>query len=145
MVSLNLTISGVNLPPNTEIQNYYAMATGLTGTALQSALHEIVDNHTVIDYNTADEVMQVIDAVDTTNIRLIYSNANLPKTSFVGTVPDAVAWNREHVWPRNDGVGQDGADFSDLHHLFPCQVNVNSLANVVLAGLYTTNEFVQLR
>ena len=140
MVSLNLTISGVNLPPNTEIQNYYALATGLTGTALQSALHEIVDNHTVIDYNTADEVMQVIDAVDTTNIRLIYSNANLPKTSFVGTVPDAVAWNREHVWPRNDGVGQDGADFSDLHHLFPCQVNVNSLRSALYFDESTNQE-----
>jgi len=131
MVLLNMTISGVSLPPNTEIQNYYALATGLTGMALQSALHEIVDNHTVIDYNTVDEVMQVIDAVDSTNIRLIYSNANLPKTSFVGSVPDAVAWNREHVWPRNDGVGQDGPDFSDLHHLFPCQVNVNSLRSAL--------------
>jgi endonuclease I len=140
MVLLNMTISGVSLPPNTEISNYYALATGLTGMALQSALHEIVDNHTVIDYNTVDEVMQVIDAVDSTNIRLIYSNANLPKTSFVGSVPDAVAWNREHVWPRNDGVGQDGPDFSDLHHLFPCQVNVNSLRSALYFDESTNQE-----
>lgn len=127
MVYLNLSLSAVSLPPNTDLATYYASASGQSGTALENALHNIIDSHTVIDYNNVDEVMQVIDAADADNIRLIYSNANLPKTSFVGSVPDNVAWNREHVWPRNDGINDDGPDFSDLHHLFPCQVNVNSL------------------
>jgi endonuclease I len=131
MVYLNLTLSDTNPPASTDLAAYYAPAQGLSGTALQAALKQIIDNHTIIDYNNVDEVMQVIDAADADQIRLIYSNANLPKTSFVGTVPDNVAWNREHVWPRNDGVGQDGADFSDLHHLFPCQVNVNSLRSAL--------------
>lgn len=121
LVFVNLTLNGVTLPPSTNLANYYAPAAGLTGTALQTALHNIIDDHVVIDYNTVDDVMRVIDeaANDSSAVRLLYSNANLPKTS--------TSWNREHVWPRSDGVGDEGADYSDIHHLFPCKDTVNSL------------------
>ncbi|MBE2281972.1 MAG: Ig-like domain-containing protein [Prosthecobacter sp.] len=121
LVFVNLTLNGVTLPPSTNLANYYAPAAGLTGFALQTALHNIIDDHVVIDYNTVDDVMRVIDeaANDSSAVRLLYSNANLPKTS--------TSWNREHVWPRSDGVGDEGADYSDIHHLFPCKDTVNSL------------------
>ncbi|MBE7498352.1 MAG: Ig-like domain-containing protein [Verrucomicrobiaceae bacterium] len=121
LVFVNLTLNGVTLPPSTNLANYYAPAAGLTGSALQTALHNIIDDHVVIDYNTVDDVMRVIDeaANDSSAVRLLYSNANLPKTS--------TSWNREHVWPRSDGVGDEGADYSDIHHLFPCKDTVNSL------------------
>ncbi len=131
MVFVNLSLTGVTLPPATDLVTYYATAANLTGTTLQAALQNIIDDHVVIDYGTVDEVMKVIDqdAVNPNNVRLLYSNASLPKTAFVGTegTGNATSWNREHVWPRNDGVGDNGPDFSDLHHLFPAQVNVNSL------------------
>jgi endonuclease I len=125
LVYVNLTLSGVTLPPNTDLLNYYAPAQGLTGSALQTALHNIIDDHVVIDYGTIDEVMQVIDeaAPGSPNVRLLYSNATLPKTS--NNISGG--WNREHVWPRSDGVGDEGPDYSDLHHLFPCKDTVNSL------------------
>jgi endonuclease I len=121
LVFVNLTLSGVTLPPSTNLTNYYAPAAGLTGSALQAALHNIIDDHVIIDYNTVDDVMRIIDeaANDSSAVRLLYSNANLPKTSS--------SWNREHVWPRSDGVGDEGADYSDIHHLFPCKDTVNSL------------------
>ena len=128
MVYLNLSLSGVQLPPNADLLTYYQPAVGFTGTALQGKLQDIIDNHTIIDYNNADEIMQVIDAANANDVRLIYSNANLPKTAYIGNGgSNATSWNREHVWPRNDGINDDGPDFSDLHHLFPCQENVNSL------------------
>lgn len=113
-----------------DINNYYQSADGLTGAALQAALKDIIDEHQVISYADVKEVMQVIDesAADSTQLRLIYSNATLPKSAFNGNgSSDPTTWNREHVWPRSDGVGDTGPDFSDLHHLFPCQVNVNTL------------------
>jgi endonuclease I len=121
LVYVNLTLTGVEAPPNTDVANYYAPAFGLTGAALQAALHNIIDDHIVIDYSTIDDVMRVIDQdpADSSAVRLLYSVANLPKTS--------TAWNREHVWPRSDGVGDEGADYSDIHHLFPCKDTVNSL------------------
>ncbi len=130
MVFLNLSLSGVQLPPSTNLLTYYQPAVGFTGNTLQTKLQDIIDNHVVVEYNDADEIMQVIDeaANDISKVRLIYSIANLPKSAYIGNGgSNATSWNREHVWPRNDGVGQDGPDFSDLHHLFPCQVNVNSL------------------
>jgi endonuclease I len=123
LVYLNLTLSGTTTPPSTGLAAYYSPASGLTGTPLQSALHNIIDGHTVVDYGTVDEVMQVIDAVDSTSVRLIYSLANLPKSS----ANISGGWNREHVWPRSDGVGDTGPDYSDIHHLFPCKDSVNSL------------------
>lgn len=121
LVFVNLTLNGVTLPPSTNLANYYAPAAGLTGTALQTALHNIIDDHVIIDYNTVDDVMRVIDEAsgDSSSLRLLYSIANLPKTS--------TSWNREHVWPRSDGVGDEGADYSDIHHLFPAKDTVNSL------------------
>lgn len=121
LVFVNLTLNGVTLPPSTNLSNYYAPAAGLTGSALQAALHNIIDEHVIIDYNTVDDVMRIIDeaANDSSSVRLLYSNANLPKTSS--------SWNREHVWPRSDGVGDEGADYSDIHHLFPAKDTVNSL------------------
>lgn len=106
---------------NFDIASYYAGSSGLTGTALFNALHDLIDNHTPIDYGTVPDVMRVIDEdrTDDTQMRLIYSNATLAKTS--------TGWNREHVWPRSRGVGEDGDDFADIHHLFPAEVNVNSL------------------
>jgi endonuclease I len=125
LVYVNLSLLGVELPPNTDLLSYYAPAQGLTGSALQTALHNIIDDHVIIDYGTVDEVMQIIDeaATNNTQVRLLYSNANLPKTS--NNISGG--WNREHVWPRSDGVGDEGADYSDIHHLFPCKDTVNSL------------------
>ena len=121
LVFVSLTLNGVTLPPSTNLANYYAPAAGLTGTALQTALHNIIDDHVIIDYNTVDDVMRIIDEAsgDSSSVRLLYSIANLPKTS--------TSWNREHVWPRSDGVGDEGADYSDIHHLFPAKDTVNSL------------------
>jgi len=125
LVYINLTLTGVSLPPSVDLQTYYAPAQGLSGNALANALHQIIDDYTVIEYGNLGEIMKVIDEAesDDTAVRLIYSNANLPKSSFnIGG-----GWNREHVWPRSDGVNDDGPDYSDLHHLFPAKETVNSL------------------
>lgn len=125
LVYLNLTLTGVSLPPSVDLQTYYAPAQGLSGTALADALHQIIDDHTVIEYGNLGEIMKVIDEAESDDaaVRLIYSNANLPKSSFnIGG-----GWNREHVWPRSDGVNDDGPDYSDLHHLFPSKETVNAL------------------
>lgn len=35
-------------------------------------------------------------------------------------------WNREHLWSRSRGVFDTGKDNTDVHHLRPCDCNVNS-------------------
>ncbi|NJM55195.1 MAG: hypothetical protein HC841_04115, partial [Verrucomicrobiae bacterium] len=125
LVYLSLALTGVEVPPSTDLVTYYAPAQGLAGDALRMALHDIIDDHVVIDYGIVDDIMQVIDESPTNaaHLRLLYSTNTLAKSSS----NIAGGWNREHVWPRSDGVGDEGADYSDIHHLFPAKDSVNSL------------------
>lgn len=125
LVSLDLTLTDVPFTPSTSLPDYYSTAHGLTGTALQNALHAIIDDHSVIDYGFIDDIMTELDesAADDTHVRLLYSVNTLAKSQ----ANLSGGWNREHVWPRSDGVGDDGPDHSDLHHLFPSKDSVNAL------------------
>lgn len=100
---------------------YYQTAEGLTGTPLKNALNAIIDGHTIIPYGSLPAPLRVLweDPAQTSKIRLIYGSPSVSKT--------ASTWNREHIWPRSRGNSdQAGADDSDLHHVFPCDVQVNS-------------------
>jgi len=55
-------------------------------------------------------------------VKLLYSGVDVPAEPH-GT---SSTWNREHLWPKSRGVGYEGADFTDLHHLRPADANVNS-------------------
>jgi len=111
-----------NPPPG-----YYDRATGLTGNALHTALHDTISNHTVIPYDISSGVdgMDALVVLDETpgnsnNIDLLYSAGNSPKSQANGS------WNREHTWPRSRGIDTNGPDNADLFHLRPCDANVNS-------------------
>jgi endonuclease I len=105
---------------------YYAAATGLSGAPLKSALNGIIKNgHTVIPYADILDPLRTLweSPSDSTKIRLIYAGTPVSKTSF--------SWNREHTWPRSLGVNPGGnsvggPDDSDLHHIAPCDSDVNS-------------------
>jgi endonuclease I len=59
------------------------------------------------------------DPANPQNIILEYSLTSVPKTSS--------SWNREHLWPRSRGNSdQAGPDDSDLFHVVPSDVSVNS-------------------
>jgi endonuclease I len=99
---------------------YYNSATGLSGAALKSALHDIIDGHTVIPYDQLFPVLDVVweDPANSSNVLLIYGGVSVAKT--------AMTWNREHLWPRSRGVEDTGPDTSDLFHVVPCDDDVNS-------------------
>jgi endonuclease I len=99
---------------------YYADAVGLSGEALKTALHGIIDGHTVIPYDDLFPALYVVweDPANPSNVRPIYGGAPVPKTSF--------SWNREHLWPRSRGVEDTGPDTSDLFHVVPCDDDVNT-------------------
>lgn len=86
---------------------------------LKKVVHDLIDGHVVITYGLCDEAMEVLDANPRgQGVIGIYSLE--PKHPF----PDE--WNREHVWPRSRGIGDSGADTSDLFHLHPTDMNLNS-------------------
>lgn len=102
---------------------YYNPAEGLEASALKNALHSIIDNHTVIAYSWPP--FQDVDesASSPSDVDLIYSDATRSKNDNGGSVGD---WNREHLWPRSFGIGNNGADNSDIFNLRPSDVQVNS-------------------
>lgn len=110
----------------TDPGSYYDGASGLTGSALKSKLHDIISNNRVLSY---DQVWDGIKDVDedpqnTNNVVLLYKGTSLPKSNNGGAADN---WNREHVWAKSHGdFGTSNGPGTDLHHLRPTDVTVNS-------------------
>jgi endonuclease I len=113
--------SGVNV-----YTPYYSSVNGLTGIALKTQLHNIIDDH--IEYSYAD-LWTLLGETDEdpnnpNNVILLYSGISRSKTQHGGNVGD---WNREHTWPQSKGdLGTTMGPGTDLHHLRPEDVQVNS-------------------
>lgn len=127
------TLAYADPPPG-----YYDPAAGLTGPALQEALHDIIDNHTYISYNA------IWGAFYTTDDR--YGNEEIVWDMYSdipgGTPPyeytlgddqnqsgsasvEGESYNREHSWPKswfNDTSPMN----TDLFHIVPTDTYVNS-------------------
>lgn len=127
---------------------YYSSATGLTGSSLKSALHNIIDGHTVIPYTStatdAWDALQVLDEdpANPANVILIYSGVSSPKSDTNGngntTITNA-SWEREHCWPKSFGVIDTGPDTSDLFNLRACRRSVNASRNNRIYDLADVN------
>ncbi len=103
---------------------YYDNAEGLSEQALRSALHNIIDDHTVKSYGDARYILDETDQDpgNSSNIILVYTG-----NSVSGSWDSGETWNREHVWSKSHGF-PDESDiaYSDLHNLKPCHPDVNT-------------------
>ncbi|WP_242530594.1 endonuclease [Nocardioides aromaticivorans] len=105
---------------------YYDPAAGKSGAALATALHGIIDGHTTLTYAQVWEALKVTDADpnNSSNVIEFYSGRSIAKTTNGGDPDD---WNREHTWPQSHGgFGTSNGPGTDLHHLRPEDVTVNS-------------------
>ncbi len=123
--AFEIVTSGGSTPPPT-YGNYYATAEGKTGTTLKTALHNIIDDHTEISYDNVWEALRVTDQdpTNSNNVILLYTGRSQSKYTNGGGIDD---WNREHVWAKSHGdFGTTMGAGTDLHHLRPTDVTVNS-------------------
>ncbi|MBW6411356.1 endonuclease [Clostridium weizhouense] len=105
---------------------YYENAIGKTGTALKSSLHEIIDNNKKLSYAAVWEALMDTDEDPNhkNNVILLYTGRSQPKATKGSGVDN---WNREHVWAKSHGnFGTKAGPGTDLHHLRPADVSVNS-------------------
>lgn len=113
---------------------YYNSASGLTGTQLQSALHNIIKGHTVLSYNSLPTHFQTTDKKPNNTVWDMYSdrpNGNPPYTYYFTSSDqcgnysgEGDCWNREHSWPKSWFNDQSPMN-SDLFHLYPTDGYVN--------------------
>lgn len=107
-------------------EEYYSSAEGKTGDALKTELHNIIDHHQTLSYDAVWGALRNTDEDpdNPNNVILLYSGRSQSKTTNGGGVND---WNREHVWAKSHGdFGTAQGPGTDLHHLRPTDVTVNS-------------------
>ena len=104
----------------TNTQLYYAGidASQLGPVGLKTALHDLIDGHTVLSYTP--EVWTALTMLDrsptdSSRVRLLYSDHTHHATDNRGQMS---TWNREHAWPQSYGVSDSGPDNADVHHIF---------------------------
>jgi endonuclease I len=115
-------------------QGYYDPAAGLYGTALQQALHDIIDNHTVISYDGLWDAFQSTDKKANGKVWDMYSDVPGGNPSYEFTFNsdqcgsynnEGDCFNREHSWPKS-WFSDKTPMYSDLFHLYPTDGYVNN-------------------
>ena len=136
---------------------YYNGTQGLTGTALQTALHNKIDNHTDVGYTPG-----LWNAYYTTDRKPNSGNPGRLWTIY-SDKPDSIAspyeftlgdqcgssnanveggcYNREHIWPRTYFGGQVSPMNSDLWIVYPTDYWVNSKRQSFPYGKVTAPTF----
>lgn len=103
---------------------YYQQAEGKTGKDLLNTLHDIIAGQKDLGYNGARTVMfGTIDDLDNDNIvECVYTGRTATGVSDNGSASNQKL-NTEHTWPQS--LGAVGPAKSDLHHLFPTDIDTN--------------------
>ncbi len=115
---------------------YYDSADGLIESALQQALHDIIDNHSVLSYSSLWTHFQNTDKKVNGKVWDMYSDVpgGTPPYEFTfgtdqdngtGGTAEGQKYNREHSWPRSWFNDQSPMN-TDLFHVYPTDKYVNS-------------------
>lgn len=122
-----------------EPSGYYAGAQGQTGQGMIDALNQIVARHQDLGYSQGRDVMfSVVDDLDNDDVvEGVYTGRRLDKVNDrTSAYRDGSGLNAEHTWPKSKGAG-GGPAKSDLHHLFPSDINANSARSSYPFGVVT--------
>jgi len=109
---------------------YYEETEGLSGEELKSALHEIINDHIEFPYtSTGTDVWDILietdrDPENPDNVILLYTGWSVNGEQEYN---NGNGWSREHVWAKSHGdFGTSMGAGTDVHHLRPCDITVNS-------------------
>lgn len=100
----------------------------LDDEALRQALVDNYKTSTVLTYSEArDTFMKNIDAVDNV-LECVYTGYKITLSPNEDPTTEAFdkGINTEHTYPRSKGANENTNAFSDMHHLFPTRIQVNS-------------------
>jgi len=103
---------------------YYTTINGKKEKELKTALHQILKNHTVYDYNSLWTFFRSTDARPE-NSSIVWDMYSSKTYYFSNT------WgmNREHSFPKSWWGGDVNAAYTDLNHLYPSDEDANLAKN----------------
>ena len=106
--------------------NYYNSALGKQDEMLMISLRNIIRSHTQLSYSKVLDAYKTTDTDDTGYIIDMYSNCRY-RPSDNGSSAKSVGegYNREHSFPKS-WFDDDTPMYTDLHHLYPTDIRVNS-------------------
>lgn len=133
----NLLCWILSLPVFSQIPaGYYDSAAGLSGLPLQTALHNIIDNHTPVDYSSLYTYFAITDIRPDTTVWDMYSDIPGGTPPYVyhyvsadecgGYTAEGDCFNREHSWPKSWFGGDILPMYTDLFQLYPTDGWVNN-------------------
>lgn len=103
---------------------YYHDVNDISGTALKLQLRKIISaNYKGYSYKSdLPQLLPQTDHVvgDTSKMVLFYNR------KIVAAQKNNNVWNKEHVWPRSKGWFEYSGAGSDMHHIRPTEISVNS-------------------
>ena len=109
---------------------YYLSAHKKSDDSLKYELNQIIKNHTEFPYTASStDVWDILkhtdrDTANANNVILLYSGRSVDAAQEYNS---AAGWSREHVWAKSRGdFGTSNGAGTDVHHLRPCDVSVNS-------------------
>lgn len=115
-------------------EGYYDPAEGLSGEALQWALHGIIDNHDPVSYDYIWTAFYTTDDIYGNNVWDMYSDIPGGTPPYLYTLGDdqggsasgeGEGYNREHSWPKS-WFGDSSPMNTDLFHIIPTDIYVNN-------------------
>ena len=130
--------------PSDTYYSYYSSAAGLSGSALLSALHDIIDGHTTRSYdylytiyqssdNTSDgKVWDMYSDIDGTGLNRPYVFSHVSDKCGTYSV-EGDCYNREHTIPQST-FGSSSPMVSDAHHVIPTDGKVNGMRSAYPHG-----------
>ncbi len=113
---------------------YYDSAEGLSGEALQWALHSIIDNHDAVSYDYIWTAFFTTDDIYGNKVWDMYSDVPGGTPPYLYTLGDdqggsasgeGAGYNREHSWPKS-WFGDSSPMNTDLFHVVPSDIYVNN-------------------
>jgi len=113
---------------------YYLPAHNKQDDSLKFELNQIIKNHTEFTYtaSSSTDVWDILkhtdkDTANANNVILIYSQRSVDAAQEYNS---GSGWSREHVWAKSRGdFGTSNGAGTDVHHLRPCDISVNSTRN----------------
>lgn len=124
------------LPLSAQPPGYYDSTDGLLGEELKIALHQIIDNHSVMSYAALWTAFYTSDDRPDGTVWDIYSDVpdgTPPYVYHFGVDQEGSAsgegegYNREHSWPRSWFGGEVLPMNTDINAIYPSDVYCNSM------------------